>query len=112
MSPRAIVWIIIAVALAIVLIMVAVQALRAVCELKRFNRRLEDLGDLPIVQKLARAEDDVRRIEAAAASAAPLLARAQLALAVIKRGPLPPELVRAVRRIAAELAAFRAFSAR
>ena len=112
MSAHAIVWSVFAVALVIVLAMLVAQALRAARELKRFNGRLEALGDLPIVRRLARAEDDVRRIEAAVGALGPLAARAELAIAVIKRGPFPPEVVRAVHRVAAELAAFRAFARR
>jgi hypothetical protein len=111
-SPHAIVWSVFAVALVVVLAMLVAQALRAARELKRFNGRLEAMGDLPIVQRLARAEDDVRRMEAAAAALGPLTARAELAIATIKRGPFPPEVVRAFRRLAAEVAAFRAFSSR
>ena len=107
MSAHAIFWWIFAVALIVVLAMIASQALRAVRELKRFSSRLEALDDLPILKRLAGAEDDVRRIEAAAAQAAPLAARAEAAIAVIRRGPLPPELGRAIARVGAELAAFR-----
>ncbi|HEX3462940.1 MAG TPA: hypothetical protein VHS78_02635 [Candidatus Elarobacter sp.] len=112
MSPHRIVWTVFAVALAVVVVMVVVQAMRAVREMNRLNRRIEDLGDLPLVKKLARAEDDVRRLEAAAARVAPLLVRAEAAMAVIKRGPLPPEFVRAIVRVSAEIAAFRAFARR
>jgi hypothetical protein len=92
--------------------MLVAQALRAARELKRINGRLEALGDLPIVRRLARAEDDVRRIEAAVAALGPLAARAELAIAVIKRGPFPPQAVRAFRLLTVEIAAFRAFSRR
>lgn len=112
MSAQAIVWWIIVVAWAVVLGMTVVQALRAVRELNRFNGRLEQMGDLPVVGKLARAEDDVRRIETAVARVAPLAERAALALAVIRRGPVPPEVIAGFRRLAAELAAFRAFARR
>ena len=112
MSAHAIVWIVIAVALVVVLAMTAAQALRAVREMNRMNARLDAYGDLPVVRKLARAEDDIRRIEAAAAQVAPLAARAEAAIAVVRRGPLPPEVLRAFRRLAAELAAFRAFAGR
>jgi len=111
-SAHAIVWSVFAIALVVVLALVVSQALRAVRELNRFNRRLEAIGDLPIVGQLARVEDDVRRIESAAAKLGPLAARAELAIAVIRRGPLPPEVVRAFRRLAVELAAFRAFAGR
>ena len=110
MSPHAIVWYVFAAALVVVLAMLVAQVLRAVRELKRFTGRLEALGDLPVVRQLARAEDDVRRIEAAAAALGPLAARAELAIATIKRGPLPPGVVRAVRRLAVEIAVFRSFA--
>lgn len=112
MSVHAVVWIVIAAALVVVLAMAIAQLLRAMRELKRFNTRLEGLGDLPIVRRLGGVENDVRRMEAAAAQIEPLAARAQAAIAVIRRGPLPPELFRAIARLSAELAAFRAFARR
>ena len=112
MSSHAILWLVIAVALVIVLALCGAQLARALRESRRLSDRVDALADLPVVKKLERAEGDVRRIQAAVAQIAPLAARAELAIAVIRRGPFPPELVGAVRRIGAEIADFRSFARR
>jgi hypothetical protein len=112
MSPHAIIWWTFATAVAVTIVLAAVQVVRALGELKRLGARVEEFAELPVVGALARAEQDARRLEAASTQIAPLIARAQLAVATIKRGPLPPELVSAVRRLRAETATFRAFARR
>ncbi len=112
MSPHALVWWAILVALIVVLALTGAQGLRAWRELKRLGARVEALADLPVVSALERADADGRRIEAAVAALPALLERAKAAAAVIRQGPVPVQLVVAIARIRAEIAAFRRFSAR
>jgi hypothetical protein len=111
-SPSAIVWLIIALAWIVVLVLIAGQALRALREAKRLRSRLDTYAELPLVAVLKRAAQDAQRLERTAVLMEPLLARAHAAIAVIRRGPLPPELVAAFFRVRAELAAFRNLRAR
>ncbi|MEA2719687.1 MAG: hypothetical protein QOJ39_1551 [Candidatus Eremiobacteraeota bacterium] len=111
-TPHALLWWVILIAFVVVLAFAGAQAARALRELNRFNTRLEELADLPLAKALPRAARDVQRIEAAIEQLAPLLERAKAAVAVIKRGPLPPELTGAIRRVRAEVAAFRAVTGR
>ncbi len=112
MSPYALAWWTILAAAVVVLIMVTLQAVRAWREIKRLNARIEAMSDLPVVIALARGAADARRIDAAIAEFPTLLERAKVATAVIRRGPLPPELFVAIARLRAEIAAFRKFAAR
>jgi hypothetical protein len=111
-STHRLLWWAIAIVLIVLLALAVGQVLRAVRELKRLNARVGELGDLPVVKALERAEDDVRRIEAALPKLEPLVARAQVALATIRRGPIPPEIRTAFARLLAEVAAFRTFARR
>jgi hypothetical protein len=111
-SPYALVWWATAVALIVVLALTAAQGVRAWREVKRLGERVEALADLPVVTALERADADGRRIEAAIAELPALLERSKAAVAVIRQGPLPVELILAIARIRAEIAAFRRFSAR
>jgi hypothetical protein len=111
-SPHALVWWAILVALVVVLVLAGVQVARAVREFSRLGSRMEALAELPVVAALERADADGRRIESAVAELPVLLERAKAALAVIRRGPMPVELVIAIARIRGEIAAFRKFSAR
>lgn len=112
MSAHAIVWLLIGVALVIVLALSGAQVARALREMHRLSGRVDAFADMPVLKKLDRAQSDFRRIEAAAAQATPLAERAQAAVTVIRRGPIPPELIDAVRFIRAEIAEFRRFARR
>jgi hypothetical protein len=111
-SPHALLWWAIAVLLVVVLVLAGAQAARALREWKRVQARVDGYADLPVVKALAVAERDLRRIEGALAQIAPLVARTQAALVVIRRGPVPPELTAAIRRVRAEVGAFRTFARR
>lgn len=112
MSPNAIVWWVILVAVLVVLGLAAAQALRAMRELNRIKARVAAYEELPVFKALAGVEANGRRLEAAVGELAPLIARARIALAVIRRGPLPPELIAGIRSLRAEIAAFRRFARR
>ena len=112
MSLHALIWWTIAVALAVILVLAGAQAWRAFREIKRLGARIEALADLPVVSALERADADGRRIATAVAALSELLERAQAAVVVIRKGPLPVQLVAAVARLRAEIAAFRKFAAR
>lgn len=109
MSASAIVWLVIVVAWIVVLALVGAQALRALREAKRLQRRVGAYADLPVLAAVKRAAENAQRLERSAAEAEPLLERAQAAIAVIRRGPFPPEVVEAFFRVRDELAAFRRF---
>jgi hypothetical protein len=112
MPAHAIVWLVIGVALVVVLALSGAQVARALREMNRLSDRVDTLADAPVLKKLDRAESDLRRIEVAAAQATPLAERAKAAVTVIRRGPIPPELLDAVRFIRAEIAEFRRFARR
>ena len=112
MSPYALIWWATLIAAAIVLVLTAAQALRAWREIERIGDRVAAYADLPVVAALERAAVDGRRIDTAIAELPALLERGQAAIAVIRKGPLPPELVGAIVRVRAEVAAFRRFSGR
>ena len=105
--PHALVWWVILVALAVVLVLAGAQAARAFREIKRLNERIDGFADLPVAKALPRAEANIRRIEEAVDQVEPLVERAKVAIAAIRRGPLPPGLVAGIRRVSAEIAAFR-----
>jgi hypothetical protein len=106
-SANAIVWWASLLAVVVVLALAGAQLARALRELTRLKARVAGYGELPIFSALERAEADAQRLTGAAEQIAPLMARAQVALAVIKRGPIPPELITAAKRVAAEIAALR-----
>ena len=112
MSAHAIVWWATLVALVIVLALAGAQAARALREFKRVQTRLAAFGELPVMKALANAEADMARIEGASGAVAPLVDRVQAALAVIRKGPIPPELIAAVQRVRSEIVALRRFTAR
>lgn len=107
MSAAAIVWLIIAIAVIVVLVLAAVQALRAVREAQRLKQRVEAYANLPLFGALSTFERDAARLNVTMKSAEPLIERAQVAIAVIRRGPLPPEVTGAYRRVRDELVAIR-----
>lgn len=107
MAASAIVWLIFGIAVVVVLALAAKQALSAVREAQRLKRRAEEFRALPLFAALTRFEHDAPRLQAVATRAAPLIARALVAIAVIRRGPLPPEVIAAYRRVRLEIAALR-----
>jgi hypothetical protein len=111
MSVNAIIWWSSLVAVLAVLALAGAQLARALRELNRLKARVAGYGELPVFKAVARAEADAQRLEGAVADVAPLIARAQAALAVIRRGPVPPELVTAAKRLGAEITALRRFGA-
>lgn len=112
MTPHALVWWAVLIALIVVLALTGAQVARAVRELKRLNARVDGFADLPVLKAVARAEDDVRRIEASVAGVAPLVERAKAAVATIRRGPIPPDLIAAIGTARAGFAALRAATRR
>jgi hypothetical protein len=112
MSANAIVWWATFIALVIVLAFAGAQVVRALREFKRAQTRVAGFGGLPVMKALENVEGDVQRIQRAGDEIAPLVERAQTALAVIRRGPVPPELIAAVQRVRAEMVALRRFAAR
>jgi len=111
-SPDRIVWWVTIVALLVILALAGMQLARALRELKRVTTRLDELADLPMLKALERTERRVAGLEPAFAQLAPLLGRATVALAIIRKGPIPPEVIAAVLRIRSEVAAFRSFARR
>lgn len=109
MSAHAIVWTLTGVLLVIVLALAASQALRGLREAKRAKARVDAYGELPMVAALHKAEADAQRLQASLTQVEPLMARAQVALATIRRGPFPAEVAGAYARVRDEIAAFRRF---
>ncbi|MEA2787162.1 MAG: hypothetical protein QOF71_3266 [Candidatus Eremiobacteraeota bacterium] len=112
MSAQAIVWWATVIALVAVLALAGVQAARALRELNRVKTRVAAFNDLPVMKALGNVEADVQRIEGAAGTVAPLLDRVQTALAVIRKGPIAPELIAAAQRLRTEIVALRRLAAR
>jgi hypothetical protein len=112
MSPDRIIWWVTIVALLVILTLAGTRLARALREMKRFNARLEEYADLPVLQALERTERRWAALEPAFAQIAPLVGRAVIALATIRKGPVPPEMIAAILRIRSEYAAFRRFARR
>ena len=112
MSANAIVSWAFVVAVVVVLAMAGAQAMRALRELKRAKARVDAYSELPVLAALERAETDAQRLEGAVEAITPLLARAEAAVAIIRRGPVPPELVTAAKRLVAEVRDLRSFASR
>jgi hypothetical protein len=106
-TPHALVWWAILIALVVILVLAGMQAAGALREIKRLNQRIEGFADLPVAKALPRAEANIRRIEVALDQIEPLVERAKIAIAAIRRGPLPAGLVAGIRRVRDEIAAFR-----
>jgi hypothetical protein len=106
-SANAIVWWASLLAVIVVLALAGAQLARALRELNRAKARVAGYGELPIFKSLERAETDAQRLTGAIEQIEPLIARAHAAVAVIKRGPIPPELIAAAKRVAAEITALR-----
>ncbi|MGD0053068.1 MAG: hypothetical protein ABSD03_14805 [Vulcanimicrobiaceae bacterium] len=99
-------------AVVVVLLAAGLQIVRALRGLLRIRARLVAHAGSPAATALAQAQRDVARLQAARAACDLLLARAQAALATIRRGPLPPGVVALLARLRAELAAFNASARR
>jgi hypothetical protein len=112
MSANAIVWWATLVAVVAVIALAGAQAARALRELNRCKARVAGYGELPVVKALENVEVDVQRIESAVSGVAPLVERAEAAIAVIRRGPVPPELIAAAQRLRAEIGALRSLASR
>ncbi len=112
MSANALVWWVTLLATAIVLAMAGAQVARALRELTRLKERVAGYAELPLFAAVERAEMSAHRLERVSDQFAPLVARAQTALAIIRRGPIPPELITAAKRVGAEIAALRTFASR
>ena len=97
------------VAWAVVLGALGMQIPRAVGEVLQIVRHIRGLIESsPLPLQLAKAESDLRRIEAAAARLPMLQARAQAAMSVIRETPLvPPGISAFIERLRSETAAFR-----
>lgn len=94
----AVLWLTVAVAVVCV-VAAALQLLAAARGAKRIMARVEGYGALPVVDALHRAEADVARLEGSLTQAGPLMARAAVAVDVIRRGPIPPEFIAAFRTL-------------
>jgi hypothetical protein len=106
-SVTAAIWWACLAAVVVVLVLIGLQLARIVGQLGRIERRVAAYDELPLVAALRRAEISGARIEAAVAEVEPLIARAASAVEIIKRGPLPREVIVVYRRLRAEIAAFR-----
>jgi len=111
-SANAIVWWATLVAMIAVLALAGAQVARALREFNRAKARVAAFGDLPVMKALENVDADMQRIDGATGNVAPLVERAQAALAVIRRGPIPPELIAAAQRLRAEIVALRTFASR
>jgi len=112
MSANAIVSWAFVVAVVVVLALAGAQAMRALREVNRLKTRVAAYAELPLFAALERAETDAQRLGTAVEAVAPLLARAEAAVAIIRRGPVPPELVTAAKRLFAEVRGLRSFASR
>ena len=110
MAARAVVWGLTLVPLVVLLALAGLQIARALRELKRVSHRVDQYSELPLVAALRRAGNDAQRLQAAAAEIEPLVARAQRAVAVIRSGPIPPDVVAGIVRIGVEIQALAEFS--
>lgn len=112
MSTNALIWWVILVVLVVVLVLAGLQALAAVREVRRLKQRIDGYADLPVLAPVRNGERNARRLEASLARVGPLMARADVAIARIRQGPIPPESIAAARRAWAALAALRSFAKR
>ncbi len=109
MSAAALVWLVTAVGLVVLLALAGVRVQGARRELARAQARVAAYGDLPVVAALHSARADLERLQAAGPRVAPLLDRIQPALATIRRGPVPPDLIAAIAYLRTQLADLRSF---
>jgi hypothetical protein len=101
-----------AVALVVVFVLAAIQAAAAVREVRRVQRRVGEYANLPVLAPVRDAKKNATRLEVALGRIDPLMARADIALAQIRQGPVPPESIVAARRVWAAFLAFQSFAKR
>ncbi len=89
MAATTVVWIVFAVLWAAVLIAAVVQLARAGAQAKRLRHRVKGYAKLPVVDAALNAQYDIARITAALDAVEPMMERAQIAIATIRRGPFP-----------------------
>jgi len=111
-SPDRIVWWVTIVALLVILALAGMQLARALRELKRVTTRLDEFADLPVLKAVERTERRLAALEPAFAQLPLLVSRATVAVATIRKGPIPPEMIAAILRIRSEIAEFRRFARR
>ncbi len=107
MSAHALLWWVVLAAAIVLSVMSASQVARAIGGLKKLGMRVDGYADLPVVAAVNRAERDAQRLADDLERVQPLLARAAAAVEVIKRGPVPPEMKAAFRRMLSGAAALR-----
>ena len=110
MAATTIVWLATLVALIVVLGIALAHLVRAARAMNRIRDRVAAYSESPLMRAVEKSQDDIARLSAVGESVEPLLARAAIALEIIRRGPVPPEFKRAFARVRAEIAAFRAFA--
>jgi hypothetical protein len=110
MTPVAALWWIALAAALGALVLAALQAVRATREVVRIKRRVDGFAALPVLVSLEKAGADAERIGASIEALERLVARARAAVEVIRRGPIPPDVVNAAVRIAVEVQNLREFA--
>jgi len=109
MAATTIVWIVSAVLWAAVLVAAGVQLAQAGAHAKRLNQRITGYTKLPVVDAALNAPYDIARLEAALTAVEPLVERAQVAIATIRRGPFPEPVRVAYATARRNLADFNRF---
>lgn len=109
MSATTAVWWATLVALVVVLGLAAWRARQAIAEVRTIERRLGAFAQLPVVAALAKAERDVKRLQALGDAFPLMAARAQHALATIRQGPVTPELRAAALQVVLEAQELHSF---
>lgn len=107
MAATTIVWWVVLIALVVVLAFAAARVVRALREIMRIKRRVDGYTELPVFVALANAGANAERMTASFEEIPALLERAQRAAAVIRRGPIPPDVVAGVVRIGVEIQGLR-----
>jgi hypothetical protein len=108
-AATTIVWVVTLVALIVVLGFAVGRIMRMIREIKRIAQRIETYAELPVVGALEKAGADAERLALAIEEMEPLIVRARRAVAVIRRGPIPPEVTGGIFQIGAELQTLREF---
>jgi len=97
-------------AFVVVLVLAGLQVARATREVLRIKQRVDAYAELPLMASLERAGQDAARLEQTIAGIDPLLTRAKRAVAIIRQGPIPPDVTNAVVRIGIEVQNLSEFS--
>lgn len=85
----------------------ALYLFAAVRQVLRIARRFAAYEASPVVAAIERAQLEAARIDSAIEQVQPLIARAERALAVIRRGPIPADVVASLAMVGAELKELR-----